>query len=687
MSAPPPPNRTAAAIGNPHVVVTSPFALIERKDQGVYYTPAALADFVVELTLGPILARADSVRDLRGLAILDPAVGGGAFLIAAVRTLRRRLHDLMPSTAERRVNATLNSIVREGFYGLDVDPLSARGADLAVRLECIGPTEGASEPFCRIVAADALSEEIEHFARRWDAIFCNPPWGKLKPNVREYYSALDPDARDLQGAELRNYVRLRHARSAEDYARYVQEILLRAKTLRASPAIGLRKHANGRKTGGDAEYYRFFMERIHAWSSGGTRVGLIVPIAFLNSEGAAGLRRAFLQAGTFEQLLSFENRQRLFPIHGMYRFTVSIYERGRAHGVRNSIVGLRGVDEAKTAITRRVSLSCSYLREISPFYGLVPIVGTFEDRALLRRIRSAHPGLRESASEWHAHFERECDMTQDARLFIHATDVQVDARLSDGSVRARGERLLPVYEGRLVGQFDSRAKAYVAGNGRLARWLPLATSEKKLAPHFYMHERDAEALTGTSHFGVRAAYCDIGGHANERTLVAALIPSGAICGNKVPTVRFASGDARLPRLWVGVANSFAVDWVARRLVSTTINYFYWHDIPMPFIEPGSADGIFVASAVAKLHAKNVGRPTHRAALRAALDAYVAHRFGLIQRDLERIFADFPLVDAGDKRRPTLSLVGHGLAELQRGKSLAELLQALEQLAGCQTSLA
>ena len=83
----------------------------------------------------------------------------------------------------------------------------------------------------------------------------------------------------------------------------------------------------------------------------------------------------------------------------------------------------------------------------------------------------------------------------------------------------------------------------------------------------------------------RAGFCDIAGHANERTVIAAIIPGGVVCGNKVPTCRFSAPDAAKRHLiWVGLANSFVFDWVARRRLSTSLNYFHLREMPFPNVD-------------------------------------------------------------------------------------------------------
>ena len=57
-----------------------------RKESGTFYTPRALAEFVVCRTLAPLVSGrlADAILALR---VVDPAMGSGAFLVAACRYL------------------------------------------------------------------------------------------------------------------------------------------------------------------------------------------------------------------------------------------------------------------------------------------------------------------------------------------------------------------------------------------------------------------------------------------------------------------------------------------------------------------------------------------------------------------------------------------------------------------------
>ena len=121
------------------------------------------------------------------------------------------------------------------------------------------------------------------------------------------------------------------------------------------------------------------------------------------------------------------------------------------------------------------------------------------------------------------HYQRELDMGNDRELF---------GDLSEG---------LPVYEGRMVDQFDHRAKAYRSGRGR-SRSLGVPSVRRSAQGHrssvaSSAREHPAKLGDRTRALPNRLVRRNTAPR-NERSLVAALIPPGVICGNKVPTFDF-----------------------------------------------------------------------------------------------------------------------------------------------------
>jgi len=129
-----------------------------RRSSGAFYTPRAVAEYAVIETLGPLLA---GKTDPSRLRILDPAVGAGAFLLAAGRLLRGRT---------------------DGLVGVDRDPGAVAAARATLRRAF--PDAGAPA----LLAGDALLGELEPTDRgsaplapeRFDAVIGNPPFLNVK---------------------------------------------------------------------------------------------------------------------------------------------------------------------------------------------------------------------------------------------------------------------------------------------------------------------------------------------------------------------------------------------------------------------------------------------------------------------------------------------------------------------------
>ena len=62
----------------------------KRKEQGIYYTPNYIVDYIVKNALGPILEKCKSVQELKKIKVLDPACGSGSFLIKAVDVIAEK---------------------------------------------------------------------------------------------------------------------------------------------------------------------------------------------------------------------------------------------------------------------------------------------------------------------------------------------------------------------------------------------------------------------------------------------------------------------------------------------------------------------------------------------------------------------------------------------------------------------
>lgn len=113
----------------------------KRKETGSFYTPQSLTEFLVSRTLSPLTA-GKSLEQILDLRVLDPAMGSGAFLVAACRYLAECCEQAMiadgrwpgPEGGERH-RATLRRLVAERcLYGVDLNPTAVQLARLSLWL-------------------------------------------------------------------------------------------------------------------------------------------------------------------------------------------------------------------------------------------------------------------------------------------------------------------------------------------------------------------------------------------------------------------------------------------------------------------------------------------------------------------------------------------------------------------------
>ncbi len=146
------------------------------------YTPPEVTEPMARLVLEPLL-RGRSIDELSALRICDPAIGEGAFLLAAVRVLRDHLtqHGLEPARAAEQA--------ARAIHGVDVDPRAVEAARAATGA-------GADQ----LQVADALALDWPSafpavFARGgFDVVLGNPPYVRQehlaahKPRLRGFAS-------------------------------------------------------------------------------------------------------------------------------------------------------------------------------------------------------------------------------------------------------------------------------------------------------------------------------------------------------------------------------------------------------------------------------------------------------------------------------------------------------------------
>jgi len=105
----------------------------KRKEQGIYYTPAFIVDYIVRHALQPVLDKCKTTADLLKIKVLDPACGSGSFLIKALDVLNERYKQLGAPGDEM----TKVSIIMNNLYGVDLDEQAVEIARLNLLINAL----------------------------------------------------------------------------------------------------------------------------------------------------------------------------------------------------------------------------------------------------------------------------------------------------------------------------------------------------------------------------------------------------------------------------------------------------------------------------------------------------------------------------------------------------------------------
>jgi hypothetical protein len=169
-----------------------------RKATGTFYTPQPIAEYLVRRTLGPLVADADPDRIL-ALKIVDPAMGSGAFLVAACHYLAHayeaaliRAGGCLPTDFGPVEHASIRRRIAERcLYGVDLNPMAVQLARLSLWLT----TLASDRP---LTFLDHHLQNGDSLLGAWLACLGRPPESRRRAKDGATLPLFD--AADLDGA-------------------------------------------------------------------------------------------------------------------------------------------------------------------------------------------------------------------------------------------------------------------------------------------------------------------------------------------------------------------------------------------------------------------------------------------------------------------------------------------------------
>jgi len=492
----------------------------------------------------------------------------------------------------------------------------------------------------------------------FDGIIGNPPWETVKPMRKEF-------------ARQQKY-----ARDAADFDRWFQAKLnddpqFRSRWESYESWHEQYKEYLGRcfkyQGTGDWNFFKLFIERDLSLVRQGGQFSLLVPSGFQTDEGCADLRRWLTTENRLDELTSFENkgyiaiengkqkRKKIFQdVHPQFKFGYFKLAKGLKPSDNHTFSGRFYLHDPNEIAGPAVNYSVEMIHRFSPENFGIMEFRSEADYQLCAKIRREHTLLKHFGHQ----FRREFHITEDAHFFKKL------------GARKLAEGELPLYEGKMIHQFDSHfaPTTYYVAKMEVREEL-LRKEIFRLAQ--FVREADAEALEGKPvpakkgdltallrkifkskkfklHYeSLRLVYRKIGSSTNERTLISTLVDEETCLGeslnyltpfnyeiNKKGQLDQVAVPQETIHSLVCLLNSLVLNFYIRSKISANVNLFYIYELPIPKL--AAAQKKKLADFAAKLL-----KDPRDVKERAALEVFIAGElYGLSLADWKHLTGTF-----------------------------------------------
>ncbi len=280
-------------------------------------------------------------------------------------------------------------------------------------------------------------------------------------------------------------------------------------------------------------------------------------------------------------LFDFENRHGLFAgVHRSYK--ISLVTLGS--DVSETTFVCFATDTEHLADTRRrFTLSVADMRAMNPNTRTCPVfrsrVGADPAKKIYHHVPVLIDDTRgENGNPWGIKFTTMFHMANDSGLFRTAAQLFAEGAQPRGAnwVRPHGETWVPLYEAKMIHQYDHRWATY-EDDGKTSR---NATQRDKADPHYQIQPRywvveEAVAQRLRDKGWTREwliGWRDICRSTDQRTVISGVFPKAA-CGDKF-LLMILNISPRYIAALLGNLNALCLDFIARqKLGGTSLKYF------------------------------------------------------------------------------------------------------------------
>ncbi|WP_059015769.1 N-6 DNA methylase [Mycobacterium sp. M26] len=510
----------------------------------------------------------------------------------------------------------------------------------------------------------------------FSVVIGNPPWERVKLQEQEFFAARDPEiAKALNAAVRKKLIAALPSTSPALFDAFIAE-----KRNAEGFSHFMRNSDRYPLTGrGDINTYAVFAETDRELLGGKGRLGVVLPTGIATDATTQYFFKNLVDNAAIASLYDFENRKPLFDaVDSRFKFCLLTLS-GR--DLREPQADFAFFAHDPTDLQRpgnRFTLSPAEITLLNPNTGTCPVFRSRRDAEITLGIYKRLPVLiREGIADgnpWNVQFMAMFHMSNDSNLFQTREKLEAEGWQLKGNVFVQGpSKLLPLYEAKMIHQYDHRWATYGSGEGVRDTTLREKQDQDFFAmPRYWIDARQVDSrLEGRWNRRWLLGWRDICRSTDERTTIATINGSNAAPEGGT-LLAFCDPPEAAPVLLANW-NSFAFDFVARQKVGGThLKYFMMRQLPTlpcesvsikaPWSEQTVQDwltervlDLILDNAEMQSLAADFGRNVPsapwemeaRRQRRAELEAALFRLYGLEREDVDYIMETFPITKRKD----------------------------------------
>ncbi|OCB02104.1 restriction endonuclease, partial [Acidithiobacillus ferrivorans] len=365
----------------------------------------------------------------------------------------------------------------------------------------------------------------------FDCVLGNPPWERIKLQEEEFFATRHRDVAEAKNKAERSqrigwlaegmlarhlFPELEHPAQecAAEQRLYAEFVTAR----RTAEAMSLFAHVKGEDGGrypltgvGDVNTYALFAETFAQLMAPVGRAGFIVPTGIATDDSTKAFFAHITQHARLVSLYDIENREAVFPaVHRSYKFCLLTL--GQA--AQAEFVCFATRVEQLADPRRRFRLTPDEFRRLNPNTLTCPVFRSARDAELTKKLYRAAPVLiddnQPDGNPWGIRFLAMLHMSNDSHLFAAAP----------------GAGRLPLYEAKMIHQFDHRWATYTPdGNSRDVTLAEHRDPDFTVTPRYWVDTAEVAQRLADKGWtrGWLMGWRDITNATNERTVIAAVV--------------------------------------------------------------------------------------------------------------------------------------------------------------------